>query len=387
MKRSLIILFCLFLPYGVQAQASQPSTAERLEQLRLEIEAEEAQLAQTEQAEVASENELSNLNRQLSLREELVRNYATRIDQLKFERDSLEVSIRGMNDNIAELKEEYHSRASHAYRYGRQHDAALILSASSINQMLVRIGYLRRFSRQRRSRLQDIREQTETLTLQRTEMQRKLVESEVMLISADREQQKLDVLRTDVRRVLTRIRSEKEEQVESLTEKRTMEQQLVDLIQSYIDAGSAGNRTSSEATLAEMASSFAGAKGVMDWPSTGSVKEPFGDIVHPEFGTRTPNPGILIQTPASSEVRSVFRGTVTTIDFMPDMGRFAIVEHGNYHTVYGNFSLFYVSEGDHVETGQLIGRSGTNAEPRGETVFFAVFKDGVPTNPVEWLSR
>ena len=69
------------------------------------------------------------------------------------------------------------------------------------------------------------------------------------------------------------------------------------------------------------------------------------------------------------------------------MGRFVIVEHGNFHTVYGNFSMFYISVGDEVEAGQLIGRSGTEAEPRGEAVFFGVFKDGVPLDPSNWLER
>ena len=83
----------------------------------------------------------------------------------------------------------------------------------------------------------------------------------------------------------------------------------------------------------------------------------------------------------------MFAGQVSTIDIIPDMGRFIIIEHGDYHTVYGNFSLIYVSQGDTIETGQLIGRSGTEMEPRGESVFFAVFKNGVPQNPIQWLRR
>ena len=368
---------------SAQVQTAQSSTETKLELLREEIVQEEQLLAQTEQEEQASEKQLADLNRQLSLREALVHNYGNRIAQLRFERDSLGTSIQKLNTELDVLKSEYHSRASHAYRYGRQHDAALILSAASINQMLVRIGYLRRFSQKRRTQLTAIQRAADLLSGQRTEMQRKLVESEMMLVTADREQEKLDDLRKDVRTILSQIRSEKELQEESLTEKRTMEQQLVELIRSYLNVDTANT---SSASLAETAASFA-ARGIMEWPSEGTVTEPFGEIVHPEFGTRTPNPGILISTPPGSEVKSVFRGTVSTIEFIPDMGRFVIVEHGNFHTVYGNFSMFYISVGDEVEAGQLIGRSGTEAEPRGEAVFFGVFKDGVPLDPSNWLER
>ena len=58
-----------------------------------------------------------------------------------------------------------------------------------------------------------------------------------------------------------------------------------------------------------------------------------------------------------------------------------------HHHTQEPLSLFYISEGDEVGAGQLIGRSGTNAEPRGESVFFAIFKDGQPVDPQAWLAR
>jgi septal ring factor EnvC (AmiA/AmiB activator) len=391
MKRILIIfsLMLVVVPASAQVAGTKSTTQMKLEQLRNEIAAEEQALAEAENEEKASQNRLSDLNRQLSLREELMRNYSIRVEQLKSERDSLQSSISDLNLDLNQVKKGYQSRAVHAYKYGRQHDAALILSASSINQMLVRINYLRRFTIKRRDQLQEIRQTARDLTNKRTEMQRKLVESEMLLINVDREQEKLDALRRDVGQELKRIQGEKESRTESLVEKRTMEQQLVELIQSYLTTNS---RRASPATVNPIAPSmmteaFSTAKGQLEWPAVGRVIEPFGDIVHPKYGTKTPNPGILIETGASSEVNSVFSGQVSTIDIFPDMGRFIIIEHGDYHTVYGNFSLIYVSKGDMVESGQLIGRAGTESEPRGEAVFFAVFKDGVPQNPGPWLRK
>lgn len=393
MNRLVHIILLLVLPVAggtlMTVQAQQlTQTERRLQELREEIAEEERLLQQAENQERQQQNRLADLNRQLSLREQLVRTYNERIDQLVFERDSLQAAIGSLNDQLEGLRDEYRQRATHAYKYGRQHDAALILSASSINQMLVRVNYLRRFSQQRRNQLDGLQATTASMMEKRTEMQRKLVETEVLLGSVDREQESLAGLLNEVRTEIRSIQQEKATRAEVLTEKRTMEQELVGQIQALIAAESErpANRNN-DAMVAALTASFSEARGLLPWPADGPVLEPFGEIVHPEFGTRTPNPGILIGSGASVEVMAAFGGRVSTIDIIPDMGRFAIIEHGGFHTVYGNLSLFYVSQGDQVEIGQLIGRSGTDAEPRGEAVFFAIFKDGVPVDPAAWLIR
>lgn len=364
-------------------------TEKRLNELRDQIANDESRLAETEREEKASLRTLSNLNRQIGRREELVGVYRSRLDELIVERDSLVRSIDVMDSNLDELKTEYRARATHAYKYGRLHDVALILSASSINQMLIRIRYLRRFSDQRQTQLADISQTTGTLKTRRTELQRMLVRNKVLLSSVEKEQTRLGGLKVSRQTQIRRLQTRKANQQVALDEKITEAGQLETRIR---EALAAANRNRSGAgadatAFAALSNSFENNRGQLPWPTKGAVIEPFGDIINPVYGTRTPNLGILIETETSAEVRAMFEGRVTSIDVMPAIGRYMIIEHGEYNSVYGNFSMFYVAEGQTVSTGQVIGRSGTDAEPKGNAVFIGLFKDGKPIDPAPWLSR
>ncbi len=119
--------------------------------------------------------------------------------------------------------------------------------------------------------------------------------------------------------------------------------------------------------------------------ASGVVVEPYGELVNPVHGTTTPNPGMLIATKPQAEIRSVFDGSVLSVSVIPEFGTYIAISHGEYQSVSSNFSMVYVAEGTAVTAGQVIGRAGTDAEPKQAGIFFGLFKDGVPFNPMPWL--
>ncbi|MBX2822121.1 MAG: peptidoglycan DD-metalloendopeptidase family protein [Rhodothermaceae bacterium] len=139
-------------------------------------------------------------------------------------------------------------------------------------------------------------------------------------------------------------------------------------------------------TNSDLSDSFLAQKGHLDWPTEGVIAKSFGTDVNPVYSTKTINPGIWISTAPQAEVNAVFDGEVTAVYTMPEFGRVITINHGDYTSLYGNLSSLQVAEGMPVEAGQLIGVSGTENEPRGESVFFAVFKDGAEENPEDWLA-
>ncbi len=379
-------------PLSALAQQAdgREATEKRLEELRQLIEKDEARLSSTKQEEQATLKTLRNLDRQIAMREELVRNYRLRMDQLQRQQDSLRTSLDILEADLQRLKEEYRGRAEHAYKYGRMHDVALILAAESINQMLIRAQYLKRFSSQRKKRLDVIREASTALYQQREELAASYQRNEQLLNDAEAEQERLTGLKSDRNRVVRNLRRKRQSLEKDLNERRSTVAQLESRIRALIaNANNRSGELSPEAIRAnaELAANFVSNRGRLDWPARGVVREPFGNIVNPVNGTTVPNPGLLIATEPSAAVKAVFDGRVISIDIIPDFGTYVVVEHGEYHTVYSNFSLLYVGKNDIVTAGQVIGRAGTDAEPKGPGIFFAVFKKGEPTDPAGWLRR
>ncbi|GMQ82314.1 MAG: peptidoglycan DD-metalloendopeptidase family protein [Rhodothermia bacterium] len=372
-----------------QDAGDRQTTEARLATLRDEIRSEEARLAAADRSETASRNKVNSLGRQIEIREELVTTYERRLGTMTEERDSLFSSITTLETELERLKNDYRTRAKNAYQYGRLHDVALILSASSINEMLVRIQYLNRFSNTRQSRLENISSTAELLIERQTQLQRFLVRNEVLLSDTQQEQKDLAKLKKKREVEIDRIRSQRVDLTKSITEKRSSADQLNARIRVLIaDETSRRELTGTEASKAlhsAESNTFSAQKGRLLWPVSGTIEEPFGEVINPDHGTRTNNLQVLIAAEASSEVKAVSSGRVSTIDVMPEYGRFMLIEHGNYVTFYGNLSLLYASPGDTVVPGQIIGRSGTDAEPKGQTIFFGIFDNGKAVDPERWL--
>jgi septal ring factor EnvC (AmiA/AmiB activator) len=149
---------------------------------------------------------------------------------------------------------------------------------------------------------------------------------------------------------------------------------------------SAGN---SPPSISEsLAASFQQNRGALPWPAEGAVTVGFGDQVDPVHGTTTYHPGILIATRPEAPVQAIFDGVVSGIDFVPGYGTYVVVRHGEYLSVYSNFSSLSISENQRISAGQVLGQSGTENEPRGASVFFGVVNRSTSefVDPSQWLS-
>lgn len=393
------LLVASFLSPASLAQAQstsedRSSTEQRLNALRAQIERDQDRLAQTAEEEQASLQTLEKLQREIALREELEATYQERMRQLREERSELRTSLSELEGRLDNLRDEYKTRAVHAYKYGRLHDVALIFAAQSINQMLIRARYLHRFAEQRQEKRTAIQAAATELQNRRDQLEATREETERLLAEASKEQKNLVRLQNDRQRVVRELRAQRSTLREEIEKNQSAARQLENRIREMIAAEEAANQASGQgltneqlAEYASLSASFQENQGELPWPAQGAITEPFGDRVDPVHGTTTYHPGILIATNPRGPVRAVFDGVVTGIDFVPGYGTYLVVRHGDYLSVYSNFSELYVSGGDRVRAGQLIGQAGTESEPRGAGIFFAVFdkEKNESVNPMTWL--
>jgi murein hydrolase activator len=139
----------------------------------------------------------------------------------------------------------------------------------------------------------------------------------------------------------------------------------------------------------ELSNNFAGNKGKLPWPVLkGMVTEGFGPHEHPTLkGVIVDNHGIDISTTKGALVRALFEGEVKSVGLIPGSGRYVLIRHGEFLTVYNNLSEIYVNTGDKVTTKQNIGIVAYDEEENKTVLQLQVWKGSNKLDPQEWLSK
>jgi hypothetical protein len=84
-------------------------------------------------------------------------------------------------------------------------------------------------------------------------------------------------------------------------------------------------------------------------------------------------------------VRAANTGIVIYADDLGIYGNTVIVDHGlGVQSLYAHFSSIGVTEGERVEKGHELGRSGMTGLAGGDHLHFTMLLNGQPVNPVEW---
>lgn len=402
-KISIAAVLSLFLllfngePHELFGRSSSPGEEiekrqRELASIRKEIENFEKKIQQSRKNEEESISLLENLDRQATLVKSYIRDLRTEEQRLVRDVDNARRTIRNLETDLQQLREQYARYVRSAYKRGTVNDVEILLSAESMNQFLVRAEYLRRFSDQRRSDLREIQEKQQELRDQQQRIEIALREQRNVLREKQQEEERLADRTVERRNVLNRIRQDRSLYEKELARKQEAEKELQRVIANLIelqmererrDADRVRRGEPSEIVPPEVA--FATKKGGLPWPVRGGqIAARFGEQVHPVLKTVTENTGVDITVPAGSPVYAVAEGDVAYIYWMPAYGNIVILHHHNgYRTVYANLSDILVSENDRVSGGDMIARTGESVD--GSTIHFEIWKDREKQNPESWL--
>ncbi|HLF19962.1 MAG TPA: peptidoglycan DD-metalloendopeptidase family protein [Bacteroidota bacterium] len=411
----LLSAFLVVIPaLGQHTEKEIKRKFQELDRLRSEIQAFEKKLRESEKREKSTLDRLDNLERQSNLIRQLIRRLREEERNVTAEISQAKSSINSLENQLLFLKSHYAGYVRSVYKNGRVYDLELLFSSKSINQVFIRIEYLKRFSEQRAKDLNKIIDNKSDLERENEELQMKLAAERKVLTEKTYEEGTLQKKFSERQQVLVRIRKDKKTYQRGLTRKtgavREIERLIANLIekerirkekeaeekrQRELAEARERERLKTTATLPAEPNSaddvtifmFEQRRGSLRWPvPSGSIASHFGNQVHPVLRTVTQNAGIDIQVPSGSNVVAVADGEVSVLSFIPGFGNVLILNHyDGYRTVYAHLSDIGVVESDKVREGEIIAKSGDSIA--GSVLHFEIWKEREKQDPEWWLAK
>ena len=115
------------------------------------------------------------------------------------------------------------------------------------------------------------------------------------------------------------------------------------------------------------------------------VSSPFGNRYHPVLKRYILHTGVDLVA-KYVPLRAAKAGVVTFAGNMSGYGKIIIIKHDNgYETRYAHLSVISTNVGEHVNQGDLIGKTGNSGRTTGAHLHFEIRQNGVPKNPMKYL--
>lgn len=350
--------------------------------------------------------ELKAVNKKLEARITFINTLSREVLLITREINATEKSIKSLETDLTNLKEEYADMIYTSYKLNRGVNViTFIFSADTFKQLYMRLSYLRQYSEARKNQVDQMKAVSEELAIERIALQEKKQEKELVLAQQQTEKKQLDDLKNEQQGIVNNLTKKEQELKKEIDAARKQQEDLNRLIKSVIaeeiklaeaDSRKKDSRTKTTSTSkipltpegAALSSSFAGNKGRIPWPvESGFISKRYGTFPHPTLkGIMETNDGIDIQTNNGEPVRSVFDGIVTKITTVPGMGGTIIIRHGDFYTMYSRLKTVAVKSGQEITAKSIIGT--VNSDKNGiSELHFQTWKGLEVMDPSIWLSR
>jgi septal ring factor EnvC (AmiA/AmiB activator) len=408
-----VVLSCL------SAKGDEPSDTsgahQRLLELRGQIQQLESQIASSQVQETDLVSELDKLDRNISLRQSVIKTLGKERDRLErgieqigrqIERRQLElVRLQGervsMQQKVDALKDVVTRRAVYVYKHWNVNRWTVLLGAQSLPDLFSRQYYFRKLHYWDTKHMQDLsqradslriiesRIQAEQINLQSDRRRRETSRNEKdRLLKQKRDEEAVLVDRkSDRADVLASVRKDRESLKRQLEETR----QAAEEIEKSIAAMEASRVPTAQPPPPGYFTSglpFASLKGKLPWPVVGRIVTRFGSYRHPRLGTITNNTGIDIDVPKGSPVRAVSDAQVGMVTWLRGFGNTIILDHRDGHySVYAHLDEINVAQNEWLNAGDIIGTVGETGSLDGPRLHFEIWNKRDIQDPEQWLAR
>ena len=387
----LIITFCLV--YAVSAEPSSSYYQNKQNQAVQNSQDTQEQLNNVEGEIDEVLQEVANLNSSIL-------EYEGQIQQLTEKSQELEKSIEKKEKELAEKKKTLENRLVAMYMKKETTFLDVMLSGNLMNfisnqdiikqaadydnKLITEVEELKKSLENEKAEVESIKKEKETKT---QELQNLKAEKEAKAANLTEEQKELEAKLSEYKAqaeqyaALERQAIAKEEAARQEAAKQAAAKQSSSSGSSNSNSGSSSSSGSTTVTTR-----YSGGKLGWPCPSSSRITSPYGYRIL--FGVRDFHTGIDIGATHGSNIVAAESGTVILANYgwNGGYGNYMILSHGNGITTrYAHASQLYVSAGQTVSKGQVIGAVGTTGNSTGPHLHFEVRVNGSHTNPLNYL--
>lgn len=422
MQKILLTAAIAFIFLNATAQNKDELQKQR-QQLRKEIEETEKILNQTKKTTKENLGQLSLINKRLDLQGNVIENISGQLKHIENDIYKSQREVNKLSRILDTLKQEYAKSMIYAYKNRNSYDfLSFIFSASSFNDAIKRITYLKSYRTYREQQGANIVRTQQQLQQRINELSGNKQKKNVVLQEKSKELTVLEKQQQEKEKVVAKLKGRQKELSAHIANKRKQDAKLRGMINTMIKREIAlANERAKQKALADAAknkaannnvavttkpavrtpkktesvlvsseadraldASFERNRGSLPWPSDGFILSRYGPNSLPG-GVDYNNPGVSIGTAIGGAVKAIFDGEVTLVNPMDDK-QVVFIKHGKYFTVYSNLSSASVHRGQTVKTGQTVGRAGANDDGQGQ-VDLIIMKESNNVNPEQYLRR
>lgn len=371
-----IFLFCGLVDFDFRTDKSN-----QLEIYRQELAKIEKDILDTKSAITLNSEQLKNYTAQVSAVADLLKRVQP--DTLREERALIlmDEQLKKVNDKLLKIKAKFGARVIWLYKNGENYESELLFSSKSLNDFYVRLAYLEKATKIRKSEIEKIRK--EQKVLQEAKRIMTLSYAQKMKVIEGKSEDKQTLMEKKIQ-LESKVKSLKY-RVDELERRKDFLNKNVSLIENQLADKSFDRYVTLDQTVNYEGQPVSTLKGKLIVPvlSTYILKD-FGLGFDFNYKIYTYNTGIDVSIAKGSEVKAVASGTVESVIFMPLYGNIIFINHGEgIKSVYAILENIKVKQGDIVKAGNVIAYTSDNEY--GQAFHFELWRWSRALDPKQWI--
>ncbi|HMK59878.1 MAG TPA: peptidoglycan DD-metalloendopeptidase family protein [Dissulfurispiraceae bacterium] len=397
-KTAIPIICAMLLLLSVAAvnpECEAANAREDYNKVQRDLRKQKKKLVQATKIERSVIVELQRIDERLNELNGRMSNTKKQISELKRNIASLETDISANSKNIMALKARLKTRIRTLWRINAEKEVILMLISDEDPSTIMRTSRsLTDIAGRYNKSIMSYREEVDRLNAKKM----KLSEYADKIKAEERELQKMEdsakKMKKEKETILAGVRRDKETYQHMIQELKDDADRLMTIIKESERKEKSGvgrKRTRTPQTVREelpSESPFTRLKGQLPWPVGGRIAIKYGSQVDPIFNLPVFRSGIHIKAAAGTRVAAVYDGRVVYASDLKGYGKLVVVSHGDsYHTLYGNLSKIFLSNGAIIKEGEAVGEVGESTTLGSSGLYFEIRYKGKPLDPQQWLGR